>query len=559
LSPSFNIADKLHAAANAWPDVPCLIEGMLPSNESLTFGELAGSAARGAAWLQAHNVQPGDTVLVCVPISIALYEALLSVFWSGAAVVIPGPAISRASIAHACRITKPKLIIAPTRFYLYTLGLPDIRAVPTWARSSCFPFPGTTPWLGGAASLKPIPTPAHRNADDHALITFTSGSTGAPKATARSHALMLAQGAAVAHSLDLKPGQVDLATMPVVALANIGEGVTSVIPLADVRKPAKADPALLARQITLRKVTRTVASPALLENLTAHLLKTNQTLPSLKTIHSGGAPVFPRLLNRLRKTCPNADLYAVYGSTEAEPIASLPWRENATSDHAQSAAGAGLPAGHPEPCVTLRIVNFPPGKPNPPGPFTAEQFAALSAGPNQPGEIVVTGDHVVKGYLNPADNAHTKFHVNAQTWHRTGDAGYLDADGRLWLLGRHSETVTLEGKTFHPFAIEAAVSSLSDHFVRSAFLAYNNLPTLVIQVDPAVADYGDAMSLLMRSLPTWHIAQFTIVTAIPVDARHNAKVDYPALRALLKRQTLQFVRFQGPATSFTTSHQHKTP
>ena len=59
----------------------------------------------------------------------------------------------------------------------------------------------------------------------------------------------------------------------------------------------------------------------------------------------------------------------------------------------------------------------------------------------QPGEIVVSGAHVGAGYVGGVGDAETKFRVGEVIWHRTGDAGYLDAHGRLWLLGRCSARI----------------------------------------------------------------------------------------------------------------------
>ena len=81
--------------------------------------------------------------------------------------------------------------------------------------------------------------------DDEALITFTSGSTGAAKAAVRTHGFLLAQHAVLARDLELQAGEVDLTTLPIFVLANLASGVCSVIPDVDMRAPADADPARL--------------------------------------------------------------------------------------------------------------------------------------------------------------------------------------------------------------------------------------------------------------------------------------------------------------------------
>src|SRR6185436_16631312 len=97
------------------------------------------------------------------------------------------------------------------------------------------------------------------------------------------------------------------------------------------------------------------------------------------------------------RMAPNADVVALYGSTEAEPIAHLSRRELDSSDHEAMLSGRGLLAGPAVPEITLRILRAQWGVPV--GPFTASEFDANCCRQNEPGEIVVTGGHVLKGYL----------------------------------------------------------------------------------------------------------------------------------------------------------------
>ena len=70
-------------------------------------------------------------------------------------------------------------------------------------------------------------------------------------------------------------------------------------------------------------------------------------------------------------------------------------------------------------------------------------------------EIVFTGDHVKKGCLDAAQDASNKISIDGEIWHRAGDAGRIDAQGRLWLLGRQSARIG----TLYPFAVETTAMS----------------------------------------------------------------------------------------------------
>ena len=127
----------------------------------------------------------------------------------------------------------------------------------------------------------------------------------------------------------------------------------------------------------------------------------------------------------------------------------------------------------------------------------------------------------------------TKFRVDDAVWHRTGDAGYLDARGRLWLLGRAEAKIEDDRGTVYPFAVECAASRIGG-VSRSALIRHDSKRVLVVQAEESVAATLEA---IVRDRLAWaKIDEVKLLTRIPLDARHNAKIDYPALRQLLDGQ-----------------------
>ena len=254
---------------------------------------------------------------------------------------------------------------------------------------------------------------------------------------------------------------------------------------------------------------------------------TGQPLDSFQALYTGGAPVFPGLLARLQALAPQAEVVAVYGSTEAEPIAEIPFRDMAPADLDAMRAGSGLLAGPPvHPEITLRVIRNTWGTPL--APMDGIAFNAMACTAGEAGEIVVTGDHVLKGYLDGHGDEETKFRVDGRIWHRTGDAGRLDDQGRLWLLGRCSARIQGPAGDLWPFAVECAALQVPG-VKRAALAQKDGRRLLAVEGDP---DF-DALAKTLA----WAALDAQIpVRQVPLDRRHNAKVDYPALEALLTRK-----------------------
>jgi acyl-CoA synthetase (AMP-forming)/AMP-acid ligase II len=337
------------------------------------------------------------------------------------------------------------------------------------------------------------------------LFTFTSGSTAQPKCAVRSHGLLMAQQAALVQAIDLHPGQVDYATLPIFALSNLAAGVTTALD-----------------SFEAPDITRTVAAPAFFESA-------QRRTPDLRhlTIFTGGAPLYASTLDRIETNWPHARVVGVYGSTEAEPIAHFDWTDLSTADRAAMRGGRGLLAGVPVPHVVLRVLPNTFGTPI--DPMTAQDFEARCLGPEQAGEIVVTGAHVLKGYLDGIGDAETKFRVHGQVWHRTGDAGYLDAKQRLWLLGRASARVEDAKGALYPFEAES-VAYESGSVRRCALVSHRGERALVVA---STTDQATALADLKPRLATVGVRQFLFVKRIPLDRRHRSKIDYPALAQMI--------------------------
>ena len=520
-----NIASLLQHHARECPGRAAIIDGPPRAPQVVTYAQLGDWAGRLAALLEARGLRSGDHALVFQPMSAELYVVLFALFRLGAVPVFIDPSQGRTHIEQCCERISAKAFIAADKAHILRLISARLRGIPIQV-SLGLPLPGAIsyrrlhdqPASAGVVDCAP---------DAPALITFTSGSTGLPKAAVRTHGFLLAQHRVLAESLRHAAGEFDLTTLPIFVLANLASALTSVIPHVDLRRPGAVDAAKLVWQIQQYPALRSAGSPAFYQRLAEYCQHSGVVLKNLTRIDTGGAPVFPGLLEQLEVVAPKAEIVAVYGSTEAEPIAHLNWRDFSPDDRRNMSAGRGLLAGRPVGDINCRVVHDRFGTVI--GPFSGEAFGQEYCSSNEVGEIVVAGAHVLTGYLHGYGDAETKFEVDGQRWHRTGDAGYFDDHGRLWLLGRCAARIRDSKGTCFPFAVETVARS-DPGIKHAAMVAWRGSRVLV--VEPRQGIVLDTEKL--REMLAWaKLDTVRCMKTIPVDKRHNAKIDYPALMALL--------------------------
>jgi acyl-coenzyme A synthetase/AMP-(fatty) acid ligase len=469
-----NLIDAFLAQVAARPDAPAIIAA---DGKVHTYAQLAQKSAARAWAMEAIGIGQGDIVLVARGVSPELYETLLAIFRLGAVAMFPEPAAGLKGLALAVEAARPKAIA--------TTGLGRIlrRFVRGLGKLKLVPDPiGREP-----KEERIIPTPG----DAPALITFTSGSTGRPKGIVRSGDFLMLQHTLLENLRRTKPEDVDLISLPVFILSNLAAGATSVIPAGRLTRPAQLDGARLRRQMLEHRVNRIVAPPA----VCARIADGAEPMPGLAAIFTGGGPVFPNLLRDLERIAPNAAIHAVYGSTEAEPIAHIELKDINGANWQAMANGKGLLAGKPIPEISVEL---------------------------RDSEVFVSGRHVNEGYLNPADDASTKSRKEGRLWHRTGDAARMDDQGRLWLLGR--KEAAAEG--LFPFAVETAALSWPG-VKQAALLAGPGRAKLAISGEDL-----DIPDLQARAARLGDI-ELVVLKAVPMDKRHNSKADYARLRKLI--------------------------
>jgi acyl-CoA synthetase (AMP-forming)/AMP-acid ligase II len=230
-------------------------------------------------------------------------------------------------------------------------------------------------------------------------------------------------------------------------------------------------------------------------------------------------------------------MYSDYGATEALPVAEIAGAEVLGDTWAATERGAGLCVGRPFPGVEVRIVAVDDGA-------IRAWSDATELGAGEIGEVVVRSPHVSEDYhRQPRADEKNKIPSPDGAWHRVGDTGYLDAAGRLWVCGRRSHRVVTGRGTAYPLCIEP-VYNAHPAVRRSALVGLDDATgrreaVVCVELAPG-ADAPSALADLERLGPTTAatrlVDRIVLVDHLPVDRRHNAKIDRPHLADLIERR-----------------------
>lgn len=491
-----------------FPNAPAI--SMSKRNETWTYLDLDKKVKQVSSCLKEQGINKGDGVLILVPMSFELYASLLALFKIGAVAVFIDPQSSKKHIKSCIEKYPLKGFIGVKKAHLLRLLNKDIRRIPLMVTIGYLPFTKDfNKFTKINENLKEYETV---NNEDPALITFTSGSTGKPKAAVRTHEFLLKQYEVLSKNMLFDKGEVDISTLPVFVFANLAAGMHSVIPDVNLLNPSEVNGLKILEDVKKYKATRFGGSPVLVNKISEHLSDDGQ-ITSLTHIYMGGGPVYPSVLHGLQMKLPSAKVFGLYGSTEAEPIAHMSSDEYDYEKVIATKNYEGLYVGKKISEIDIKIIN---------SDNLTDGMKDFSQVECEKGEIIVSGEHVLKGYLNGEGDRENKIHMNGKVWHRTGDAGYFDDDGGLWLLGRYGQKIKSYGKVYYPFAIE---SSMFERGYKTALISHNNQACLVVEGEKPTED-------ILFSLG---IEKVIVVKEIPRDKRHNSKVDYETLKNLLKQ------------------------
>jgi len=472
------------------------------SGDALTYDELVQQTRTCARNLSKSGVGRASRIFVAAELGPQLFVLLLALFSLGAAAVLVERGFNRRQISACMGACTPHAIVGSKKVLWKLLFLPV-----TWRVRRI-----NIDELFDNSATESHTTVSANDAELTALITFTSGSTGRPKGVNRIHRTLIAQHEALKQVFPANASEIHLTAFPVVSLHNLCSGFSTHIATLD------DSPEKLCSVIEGLGVTSISGAPYFYENLNRCAKRKAVTFPGVSKTIVGGAPVEARLAKDMMKIFPNAGGTILYGSSEAEPIATLEFNDwiKLSSENEY----LGYCVGRPVASVAAHIVCGNPDL----NPDNAVH-------PGTIGEIIVSGSHVTETYFNnpDADRESKLRDREGRLWHRTGDLGFMDEHSRIWLVGRISNSIIYQGVTYYPLGIESMINKIAGVDRSALIKGRHGEPVLCV-----VSNKDNAENSVKEALTRRKISIETIrrISTLPLDARHRSKIDYSKLNEM---------------------------
>jgi acyl-CoA synthetase (AMP-forming)/AMP-acid ligase II len=396
---------------------PHLIQG----ERTVSFVDLHHAVAAKARELAELGVQPGDRIVL---LGWNSPEWVLN-FWAclgaGAVPVLANAWWSATEVENGLALMRPVLTLADA---------PSVSKMPEGSRMG--------PWAVDTTPRQDdeVAADGPRDEEGTAVIVFTSGTSGQPKAVVLSHRAVLARlqmtlhvTRKLPHQVDESVGDVTLVTGPLFHVGGMQTLLRALV-VGDslVLSRGKYDPASVLESIERHRVTRWNAVPTMVSRLLDHPDASRRDVSSLKSISVGGAPVHKELMQRIRERLPSVSprIPTGYGLTENGG--------QATGSAGSESVELFGSAGRPMPCVEARFLPHP-GLPD--------------------GEVLLRSPTQMSGYFGIDESP-----IDQEGWLHTGDLGRLDEQGNLWITGRCKDMIIRGGENIAPAAVEHALMSI---------------------------------------------------------------------------------------------------
>ena len=273
-------------------------------------------------------------------------------------------------------------------------------------------------------------------AQDVCLQLYTSGTTGLPKGVMLSNENLFSFVDEVPKNWDFTPESVSHVVMPTFHIAGSGWGLVSLAMGSRMILDREVNPVQILQEVEAHGITHAIYVPAVLQFLQVVPNAHDHDLSSMQLVAYGASPITEQVLRDAMAQFSTAKFVQVYGLTETTgAVVQL----DAADHDPENRPELLRSAGKPYPWIELRVMGSD-GQP---------------VGPGEIGEIWIKGVQVMVGYWN--NPAETERAITPDGWFRSGDAGYVDDDGYLFLHDRVKDMIVSGGENVYPAEVENAV------------------------------------------------------------------------------------------------------
>ncbi|MFW0794393.1 AMP-binding protein [Gordonia sp. CPCC 205515] len=452
---------------------------------TLTFGDVDRAASALAAALVAEGFSPGERLAIYVQNNPSFIIGLVAAWRAGGVAVAVNPMNKQRELTYILTDSGATALLTLDDLYVdvaepvIATGNTSVHTVITTSpldfqsRNDSRLFDGverrrsdgTLDLLeiidGYDGSTLPAPTLA---ADDTAVLTYTSGTTGEPKGAMNTHGNLAFNAQTYREWTGLKPGEGILGVAPLFHITGlVGHVMLAMLARAPLTLAHRFSPDVTLDAIRERKPVFTVAAITAFNALSAAPGAIPDDFASLRILYSGGAPIAPAMGDRLEKIF-GAYIHNIYGLTEtSSPSHGVPLGVRAPVDPTSGALSVGVPVFN----TVVRVID--------------EQGDDVAVG--EIGEFATSGPQVVKGYWNKPEKTAESLPGGEL---RTGDVGFMDADGWYYVVDRKKDMINASGYKVwprevedvlytHPAVRESAVIGIPDEYRGETVKAYVSL------------------------------------------------------------------------------------
>lgn len=560
----FNLADEVAKTAAFAPERVAMMEPYRDGGawrfHTYTYAQLSADAESIAAGLRARGIQEHTRTVFMAPPSYQSCAVGVALTRVGATFLWIDPSVGYRNVAERLARVEPEAFIGPPLAQAGRLAFGWTRRLLKRAIVVDGYFPGCIRFETLRRHPASAPAPPAVSPDDPSNVLYTTGSTGPAKPAMYLHRQFVNVYRTAHYSWRFDEDErvpIDMAAFPAFQFIALSAGGTVVVPPIDFIRdtPATTDGAPVVDVINAAGVRSLFASPALLERVADAAHARGTPMPTLERVIAGGAPIFAPLMRSLTAVMSdNGEVWSNYGATEALPTSEYGSSEALTQTHERAATGEGICVGRTFPGIEIDVVG-PVGLDS----SKRSDFHTLPQGTD--GELIVRGPNISTAYFGDEESTRKNklYDDDGTIWHRLGDVGHLDEVGRIWVAGRVNQCLHINDRWLLPIPLE---SLFDQHpLVRRSGLAARRTRSgatqAVICIEPAHTLSRDEHEALQRDLleiaannPLCQpLAGILLTEALPVDPRHNAKIERGKLADWASRQpTSRLIRINGSAS-----------